>query len=636
MSFSWTDFINKGLATFNPSPQIPPANSDAPEAVQAPAQAAATSGTLASSVLSLAGPDGYVDPLAVADYISYTVNTGLAMTASKVFGYNLEFAVHEKGSVLVTGASGRVGAHAARTLASLGLTVFAGVASAGDARRLAAKAQRDASAGRVVPLVLDVTDAASLRAAYAAVCAALGVAADGRRLSAAEKLAAGLALPSQHRSTSRSRLAASVVASNSDEDDEEAIEPLKVNFDKTAVVPPDVRPEDLFIGIINCEGTESPGALEVVPLSEIMRCYEVNTAGAVAVTQCFLPLLRESKGRIINVCSSVGVTAAPINGSYAASKVALIAVSESLRVELYSFGISVSIIEPGSLEAWNPKPKKDSAEPVHSLQLGQSATPTASPTDESQDQSTPLPSMPVVSRSKSRSLLRMSAPPSSLPSLNEDEEATYVAPVKKGITNRRGSGSVDENNRPSSPQVFPYQSGLASPPPSPSPLANSNIPLPSKRRSLSSLSGHYKPPSPTQAAPAAPAQPPKRATTSLSTNSSLRSELTPLIGYKPTNPSALRRASTTDPRLDRARSSTSSLSVNPSVGIHPTWDATDRARVAQKLYGPLMDTVAEVNQATVDRVRESEKGDRDAATQRRKSIGNLSGSGSTTSVAGHS
>ncbi|KAJ3002532.1 UNVERIFIED_CONTAM: hypothetical protein HDU68_006176 [Siphonaria sp. JEL0065] len=352
-----------------------------------------------------------------------------------------------------------------------------------------------------------------------------------------------------------------------------------------------------------------------------MRCYEINTAGAVAVTQCFLPLLRESKGRIINVCSSVGVTAAPINGSYAASKMALIAVSESLRIELYSFGISVSIIEPGSLEAWSPK--KNQSEPIHSLQLGQNAnanTATASPTEESQDKGVPLPSMPIVSRSKSRSHLRMSAPPSSLPSLNEDEEIPYVSPLKKTLSNRRGSGSVDENNRPSSPQVFPYQTGLASPPPSPSllsPKGSSSIPLPAKRRSVSSLSG-YNPPQPTTLLPPPPplSLPAKRATTALNTT-----ELSPLLNYQPTNPKTLRRASTTDPRLDRARSSTSSLSINPSAGIHPTWDATDRTRVAQKLYGPLMDTVAEVSQAAANRARETEMGERESV--RRKSIGNL-------------
>ncbi|KAJ3013310.1 UNVERIFIED_CONTAM: hypothetical protein HDU68_000761 [Siphonaria sp. JEL0065] len=641
MSFSWTDFINKGLATFSPAStstsQIHATNPDATSSASQPAATATQHPTLASSVSSLAGPDGYVDPLAVADYISYTVNTGFAMTASKVFGYNLEFSVHEKGCVLVTGASGKIGAHATRTLASLGYTVFAGVKSLGDGRKLVSKGTRDGSVGKIVPLVLDVTDPASLRSAFEIVARAIGVAVDSEgelvRLEQKESSVDVELLALQSRALSpnrgRSRLSVSTTYEDIDEDIDT---PTGNNLKGTAKLPENVLPEDLFIGIINCEGTESPGALEVVPLNEIMRCYEINTAGAVAVTQCFLPLLRESKGRIINVCSSVGVTAAPINGSYAASKMALIAVSESLRIELYSFGISVSIIEPGSLEAWSPK--KNQSEPTHSLQLGQNASSNISsafPTDESQDKDAPLPSMPVVSRSKSRSHLRMSAPPSSLPSLNEDEEIPYVSPLKKTLSNRRGSGSVDENNRPSSPQVFPYQTGLASPPHSPSPLSpkgNSSIPLPTKRRSVSSLSG-YNPPQPTTPLPPPPpllSLPAKRATTSLSTTTP--TELSPLLNYKPTNPRTLRRASTTDPRLDRARSTTSSLSVNPSAGIHPTWDATDRARVTQKLYGPLMNTVAEVSQGAADRARENEKGERESV--RRKSIGNLTTSGAVT------
>ncbi|KAJ3061732.1 hypothetical protein HDU99_005464, partial [Rhizoclosmatium hyalinum] len=93
MSFSWANFMK----TFNPTPL----QTTNPDNEQVSSQR-----TLGASVQSLAGPDGFVDPLAVADYISWTVNTGFAMTASKVFGYNLEFTVHEKGCVLVTGASG--------------------------------------------------------------------------------------------------------------------------------------------------------------------------------------------------------------------------------------------------------------------------------------------------------------------------------------------------------------------------------------------------------------------------------------------------------------------------------------------------------------------------------------------------
>ena len=61
------------------------------------------------SLASLSTNDGHLDMLAVADYISTSVNAGIAYTAGKVFGYNLEFKVCESGAVLITGASGKIG-----------------------------------------------------------------------------------------------------------------------------------------------------------------------------------------------------------------------------------------------------------------------------------------------------------------------------------------------------------------------------------------------------------------------------------------------------------------------------------------------------------------------------------------------
>src|SRR5262249_47433530 len=76
---------------------------------------------------------------------------------------------------------------------------------------------------------------------------------------------------------------------------------------------------------------------------------EVNVIGQVAVTQVFLPALRASRGRIVNMSSIGGRAASPITGPYAASKFALEAISDALRLELTPWGISVSIIEPGSI-----------------------------------------------------------------------------------------------------------------------------------------------------------------------------------------------------------------------------------------------------------------------------------------------
>jgi NAD(P)-dependent dehydrogenase (short-subunit alcohol dehydrogenase family) len=76
---------------------------------------------------------------------------------------------------------------------------------------------------------------------------------------------------------------------------------------------------------------------------------EINVIGQVAVTQAFLPHLRRAKGRVINVGSISGRIAMPMVGPYAMSKFGLEAFSDSLRRELYPWGIHVSLVEPGAV-----------------------------------------------------------------------------------------------------------------------------------------------------------------------------------------------------------------------------------------------------------------------------------------------
>lgn len=102
-------------------------------------------------------------------------------------------------------------------------------------------------------------------------------------------------------------------------------------------------------GLVNNAGIGISGPIEFIPLDELRRQLEVNLVGQVAVTQAFLPNIREAKGRIVNVSSIGGRMALPMVGPYAASKHALEAVSDSLRRELRPWGISVSIIEPGAV-----------------------------------------------------------------------------------------------------------------------------------------------------------------------------------------------------------------------------------------------------------------------------------------------
>jgi NAD(P)-dependent dehydrogenase (short-subunit alcohol dehydrogenase family) len=103
-------------------------------------------------------------------------------------------------------------------------------------------------------------------------------------------------------------------------------------------------------GLVNNAGIAVAGPLEYLPLDELRRQFEVNLFGAVAVTQAFLPLLRPARGRLVFVGSVSGRLATPFIAPYSASKFALRAVTDALRVELSPFGLSVSLIEPGSVK----------------------------------------------------------------------------------------------------------------------------------------------------------------------------------------------------------------------------------------------------------------------------------------------
>lgn len=108
-------------------------------------------------------------------------------------------------------------------------------------------------------------------------------------------------------------------------------------------------PEYRLDGLVNNAGIALGGPLELLPIDEIRKQFEVNFFGALAAIQIFLPLLRESGGRIVNVSSISGKLSAPFMGPYSASKFALEAASDALRLELRPFGVSVSVIEPGAV-----------------------------------------------------------------------------------------------------------------------------------------------------------------------------------------------------------------------------------------------------------------------------------------------
>jgi short-subunit dehydrogenase len=178
---------------------------------------------------------------------------------------------------LITGASTGIGEACALELDRRGFRVFAGVRSEAAAESLRAKAS-----SRLTPIMLDITDAASIANAAALVTESVGN--------------AGLA------------------------------------------------------GLVNNAGIGVSGPLEFLPIEDLRRQFEVNVIGQVAVTQAMLPLLRVARGRIVNIGSISGFVTAPFLGPYSASKHAMEAVTNALRLELRRSGIKVAILEPGNVK----------------------------------------------------------------------------------------------------------------------------------------------------------------------------------------------------------------------------------------------------------------------------------------------
>ncbi len=101
--------------------------------------------------------------------------------------------------------------------------------------------------------------------------------------------------------------------------------------------------------LVNNAGTIVIAPLEFTNLDEVRSQFETNVTGPLAMTQALLPLLRQRRGRIVNVGSISGSLSTPFTGSYNASKSALRAMSDALRQELAPWDIQVSIIEPGTV-----------------------------------------------------------------------------------------------------------------------------------------------------------------------------------------------------------------------------------------------------------------------------------------------
>jgi short-subunit dehydrogenase len=169
-------------------------------------------------------------------------------------------------TIVITGSSTGIGKACALHLDKLGYNIYAGVRKQTDGDRL-----REEASDRLVPIILDVTDADSITAA----------------VSTIEREAGG----------------------------------------------------NVF-GLINNAGIGRSGVLEVTPIDEIRKVMDV-----------MIPMLRKNKGRIINIGSTASFLASPGASAYAASKFAVRAVTDSLRLELQPFGMSVILVAPGAVES---------------------------------------------------------------------------------------------------------------------------------------------------------------------------------------------------------------------------------------------------------------------------------------------
>lgn len=101
--------------------------------------------------------------------------------------------------------------------------------------------------------------------------------------------------------------------------------------------------------LINNAGIGVGGPLELVSQEDLRRQFDINVLAQVAVTQAMLPALRRAHGRIVFVSSIGGRVATPFLAPYAASKHAVEAIGDALRVELRSSNIQVALLEPGSV-----------------------------------------------------------------------------------------------------------------------------------------------------------------------------------------------------------------------------------------------------------------------------------------------
>lgn len=102
--------------------------------------------------------------------------------------------------------------------------------------------------------------------------------------------------------------------------------------------------------LINNAGISQWGTLEEISIEETQTVFDTNFYGIIRMVKHALPIMREQgEGKIINISSIGGILAVPFQGMYSASKYAVEGYSEALRHEVKTFGIHVSLIQPGDI-----------------------------------------------------------------------------------------------------------------------------------------------------------------------------------------------------------------------------------------------------------------------------------------------
>ena len=105
-------------------------------------------------------------------------------------------------------------------------------------------------------------------------------------------------------------------------------------------------------GLVNNAGIAVGGLLEYLEADELRKVLETNTIAPLTVTKAFIPLLRRARGRIVMMSSMSGFSSTPLVSPYCASKFALEALTDGLRLELWPWGIDVVSVQPGAIDTF--------------------------------------------------------------------------------------------------------------------------------------------------------------------------------------------------------------------------------------------------------------------------------------------